>query len=222
MTAWPSPRVAVFVSSTIGECAEERVAARGAIESIKCEPILFEATGARPHPARVTYMEGLGRAQICVIIWKESYGWIDPAINISGIEDEFRIARERTLDLLVYIKADAPNRDTRVKSLIDEARTFITTHSYKDTAELQDQISADITSLLSRAFLDRTTRRSERLLDPRAILTGSMPVGMIAVERPALERSLDEAVQAHTRTWLRVPVRPFCCRSGPSAAAHLM
>lgn len=202
MTAWPSPRVAVFVSSTIGECAEERAAARSAIESIKCEPILFEAIGARPHPARVTYMEGLGRAQICVIIWKESYGWIDPAINISGIEDEFRIARERHLDLLVYIKADAANRDARVKDLVDEARTFVTTHSYKDAAELQDQISSDITSLLSQAFLDRTTRRAERLLDPAAILVGSMPLGMIAVERPALERSLEQSVQIHTRTWL--------------------
>lgn len=202
MTAWPSPRVAVFISSTIEECADERTVARRAVESIKCEPILFEATGARPHPARVTYMEGLGRAQICVIIWKESYGWIDPAINISGIEDEFRIARERALDLLVYIKADAPDRDARTKSLIDEARTFLTTHSYKNAAELQDQISSDITSLLSRAFLDRTTRRAERLVDPRAILTGSMPVGMIAVERPALQRSLDETVLAHARTWL--------------------
>jgi hypothetical protein len=92
MSAWPSPRVAVFVSSTIGECAPERVAAREAIESIKCEPILFEKIGAPPHPPRTTYFEGLGRAQICAIVWKEIYGYIDPARGISGIEDEFRIA----------------------------------------------------------------------------------------------------------------------------------
>lgn len=202
MSAWASPRIAVFVSSTIGECAEERAAARNAIEAIKCDPILFEAIGARPYPARVTYMEGLARAQICVIIWKESYGWIDPAINISGIEDEFRIARERNLELLVYIKADAPNRDVRLKALLDEARTSVTTQSYKDPSELQDQIGADITSLLSRAFIERTTGRSERLLDPLAILTGSMPLGMVALERPALERLLDEAVRNNTRTWL--------------------
>lgn len=202
MTAWPSPRTAVFVSSTIGECAEERIAARNAIASIKCDPILFETIGARPHPARVTYMEGLARAQICIIIWKESYGWIDPAINISGIDDEFRIARERNLELLIYIKADAPNRDARLKALLDEARTSVTTHSFKDCSELQDQISADITSLLSQAFIERTTKRSERLLDPSAILTGSMPLGMAPLERPALEHRLDEAVQSNTRTWL--------------------
>jgi len=202
MTAWPSPRVAIFVSSTIGECAEERVAAREAIDSIKCEPILFESIGARPHPARVTYMEGLSRAQICVIIWKESYGWIDPAINISGIEDEFRIANDRNLDLLVYVKSDAANRDARLKSLIDEARTSVTTHSYNEAIALKDQISADITSLLSRAFIDRTARRSERLLDPSVVLVGSMPKGMAAVERPGLERFIDKSVEANSRTWL--------------------
>jgi tetratricopeptide (TPR) repeat protein len=202
MSAWPSPRIAVFVSSTIDECGEERAAAREAIEAIKCDPILFESIGARPHPARVTYMEGLARAQICVIIWKESYGWIDPAINISGIEDEFRIARERNLELLVYIKADAPNRDSRLKTLLDEARTSVTTHSFKEPSELQDQISADVTSLLSRAFIERTTKGSERLLDPLAILTGSMPLGMAALNRPILERRLDEAVQNNAQTWL--------------------
>ncbi len=202
MTAWPSPRVAVFVSSTIGECADERAAARRAIESIKCDPILFEALGARPHPARVTYLEGLARAQICVIIWKESYGWIDPAINISGIEDEFRIATERNLDLLVYLKANAPNRDPRLKALIDEVRTNVTTHSYDDVSELQDQISSDISSVMSRAFIDRTARRSERLLDPSAVIAGTMPVGMTAVERPDLERRIDKSLQANRRTWL--------------------
>jgi Domain of unknown function (DUF4062) len=90
MTVWPSSRVSVFVSSTIGECAPERAAAKRAIESLNCEPILFENIGARPHPARAIYLEGLSRSQICVIIWKESYGYIDPGLGISGIEDEYR------------------------------------------------------------------------------------------------------------------------------------
>ena len=92
----------------------ERIAASNAIESINCEPVLFEVVGARPHPARVTYLQGLGRSQICVIIWKESYGYVDPALGISGIEDEFRIASERGLDILLYVKSSAPNRDPRL------------------------------------------------------------------------------------------------------------
>jgi tetratricopeptide (TPR) repeat protein len=202
MTAWPYPRATVFVSSTIGECAPERVAARKAIEAIKCEPVLFEATGARPHPARITYLEGLARSQICVIIWKESYGWIDAAIEISGIEDEFRIARERHLDILLYIKSNAPNRDRRLTVLIDEARTFVTTHNYQTEVDLQDQISSDITSLLSAAYIDRITPRAERLIDPSAVLAGTMPVGVTALNRPLLEQRLDAQVAQHAITWL--------------------
>lgn len=202
MSAWPSPRVTVFVSSTIGECAAERDAAREAIVAIKCEPVLFESIGARPHPARITYLEGLSRSQICVIIWKEGYGWIDPALDISGLEDEFRISRDRQLDLLVYIKSDAPNRDPRLAGLIDKARTFVTTHSYENEADLRDQISADITSLLSSAYIDRTSRKSERLIDPSAVLTGTMPAGMTAVERPELERRINESTALNLQTWV--------------------
>jgi hypothetical protein len=202
MTAWSSPRITVFVSSTIGECASERTAARQAIEAIRCEPIVFERIGARPHPARMTYLDGLSRSQICVIVWKESYGFVDPVVGISGIEDEFRIARERHLDMLVYIKADAPNRNPRLASLIDEARTFVTTHTYQAEPDLADQITSDITSLLSAAYIDRIAPRAERLLAPSAVLAGTMPVGMTALTRPGLESQLDISVAERHLTWL--------------------
>ncbi|WP_159008527.1 DUF4062 domain-containing protein [Bradyrhizobium sp. S69] len=202
MTSWPSPRVTVFVSSTIGECASERLAARKAIEAIKCDSVLFETTGARPHPARITYLEGLSRSQICVIIWKESYGYVDPAIAISGIEDEFRIARARDMDILLYIKTDALNRDTRLAALIEEARTFVTTHSYRTEIDLQDQISSDITSVLGAAYFDRITPRAERLTDPSAVLTGTMPTGTTALGRPVLEQQIDTLVAQKSLTWL--------------------
>ena len=48
-------RLAVFVSSTITECAAERAVVRDAIRSINHEPILFEEIGARPHPPRELY-----------------------------------------------------------------------------------------------------------------------------------------------------------------------
>jgi tetratricopeptide (TPR) repeat protein len=202
MTAWPHPRVTVFVSSTLGECAAERTAARKAIEAINCDPVLFETIGARPHPARITYLEGLTRSQLCVIIWKESYGWIDPAVGISGIEDEFRVAHARDMDILLYIKEDAPKRDPRLAALIDEARGFLKTQNYQSEADLQDQISADITSVISAAYLDRITPRAERLIDPSAVLTGTMPAGIAAVDRPNLEDAIDAAIAQHATTWL--------------------
>lgn len=50
----PDQRVRVFISSTINEVAEERKAARKAIENLRLIPVFFEA-GARPHPPRDLY-----------------------------------------------------------------------------------------------------------------------------------------------------------------------
>src|SRR5918911_26074 len=44
-------RVRVFVSSTLGELASEREAARAAITRLRLTPVMFEL-GARPHPPR--------------------------------------------------------------------------------------------------------------------------------------------------------------------------
>jgi hypothetical protein len=149
----------VFVSSTIGECADERAAARRAIESLNFEPITFENIGARPHPARATYLEGLSRSQICVVIWKDSYGYIDPqsGLGISGIEDEFRRAREYGRDLFIYIKKSEA-RDPRLSALIEEAKSAHTLYFYDDVSQLEDQIRADITSEVSKTYTDRFFR----------------------------------------------------------------
>jgi hypothetical protein len=44
----------VFVSSTLGELADERRAVRAAVEQLRLTPVMFE-TGARPHPPRELY-----------------------------------------------------------------------------------------------------------------------------------------------------------------------
>lgn len=207
MTAWASSCVSVFVSSTIGECASERTAAKQAIELINCEPILFESIGARPHPARATYLAGLSRSQICVIIWKESYGFIDQTTNlgISGIEDEYRQALLQGREILLYIKKSAPQRDGRLAALIDEARVSVTTYSYDDEGTLQDQIRADISSLVSSAYLDRFSSREDRLIDPSAVVTRILPAGESALVRPRLEQTLNDALQRHRIAWLIGP-----------------
>jgi len=205
MTVWPSSRVTVFVSSTISECALEREAAKRVIESLNCEPILFENIGARPHPARAVYLEGLSRSQICVMIWNESYGSIDPSLGISGIEDEYRQAQLQGRDILLYVKKSAPQRDKRLTSLIDDARTAVTTFSYEDETTIGDQIRADISSIISGAYIDRFASQANRLVDPSAVIAGILPAGETVISRPALEAALDRSVQQHPVSWLVGP-----------------
>jgi hypothetical protein len=46
----------VFVSSTLGELAEERQAVSRAISALRLTPVMFEV-GARPHPSQDLYRE---------------------------------------------------------------------------------------------------------------------------------------------------------------------
>lgn len=82
----------VFVSSTTGECEEERRVARKAIESLNHEPFLFEDAGARPCPPRELYLPKLGSSHIFIAIYNHSYGWIAPGQSVSSLEDEYRHA----------------------------------------------------------------------------------------------------------------------------------
>jgi Domain of unknown function (DUF4062) len=57
----PDQRLRVFVSSTLGELAEERQAVSRAIAALRLTPVLFEA-GARPYPPRALYQAYLAKA----------------------------------------------------------------------------------------------------------------------------------------------------------------
>jgi Domain of unknown function (DUF4062) len=50
----PDQRLRVFVSSTLGELAEERAAVSRAISALRLTPVLFEL-GARPYPPQDVY-----------------------------------------------------------------------------------------------------------------------------------------------------------------------
>jgi len=87
----PDQLLRVFVSSTLGELAAERRAARVAIEQLHLAPVMFEL-GARPHPPRKLYRSYLEQSDVFVGIYWERYGWIAPGETISGLEDEYRLA----------------------------------------------------------------------------------------------------------------------------------
>ncbi|MBK6619367.1 MAG: DUF4062 domain-containing protein [Saprospirales bacterium] len=86
----PDQRVRVFISSTINELADERQAAREAIGNLRLIPVFFEA-GARPHPPRDLYSAYLEQSHIFLGIYWNSYGWVAPGAEISGLEDEYRL-----------------------------------------------------------------------------------------------------------------------------------
>ena len=101
MILTPDQRVRVFISSTLGELAEERAAARRAITRLHLVPVWYES-GARPHPPRRMYQAYLKQSQVFVGIYWQRYGWLAPGMDISGLEDEYRLAAGKPM--LLYLK----------------------------------------------------------------------------------------------------------------------
>ena len=147
----PDRRLRVFVSSTLRELAQERVAAREAISSLHLAPVLFEQ-GARPHPPRDLYSAYVDQCDVFVGVYWQSYGWIASGNAISGLEDEFNLGQGKPM--LLYVKEPAHEREDRLVSLIrrieEEAgsayRTFTTAQ------ELGGLVGDDLALLLTERF----------------------------------------------------------------------
>ena len=184
-------RLSIFVSSTIGECAAERAVARRAIRSLNHEPVLFEDVGARPYPPRELYKTRLEEAHVFVAIYRESYGWVAPDMEISGLEDELVLAEARGMDRLIYIlkapSARQPLLEQMVSRVLDSG---VTVGFYNEPDDLYDRIRDDLTAVVSNRFADQVIR------DDTSVLPGELVRALVPAEhqlrRPAVEAALVE------------------------------
>jgi predicted ATPase len=147
----PDQRLRVFVSSTLRELREERNAAREAILHLRLTPVLFEQ-GARPYPPQALYRAYLDQSQVFIGIYWQQYGQIAPDMDVSGLEDEYRLSADKPR--LIYIREPAPDRETRLSQLLDQIK-HESSASYKyfrSEAELQTLIEEDLAQLLSERF----------------------------------------------------------------------
>ena len=147
----PDQRIRVFVSSTLRELAEERAAARRAIEALRLAPVLFEL-GARPHPPRALYRSYLEQSDVFVGIYADSYGWVAPEEEVSGLEDEYNLA-PASMPKLIYIKA-SDARDERLAALIgriqsDDTAAYLPFHT---ADELEARLGDDLATLMAERF----------------------------------------------------------------------
>ena len=115
----PDRRLRVFVSSTLGELAEERRAVSRAISALRLTPLLFEA-GARPYPPREVYQEYLAQSDVFIGLYWQRYGQLAPGAEVSGLEEEFDLSGG--LPRLLYVKAPAPAREPRLGGLLARIR----------------------------------------------------------------------------------------------------
>ena len=147
----PDQRLRVFVSSTLRELAAEREAARDAVTGLRLVPVMFEL-GARPYPPRPVYRAYLAQSQVFVGIYWQSYGWVAPGEEVSGLEDEYRLSAR--LPRLIYVKSPAPDREPRLAEMLARIQDEggVSYQHFADPAELQRLVGNDLAVLLSERF----------------------------------------------------------------------
>src|SRR5215472_15836903 len=151
MIRTPDQRLRVFMSSTLQELAAERQAVRDAVTRLRLVPVMFEL-GARPHPPREVYRSYLAQSQVFVGVYWQSYGWVAPGEQVSGLEDEFLLSAG--LPRLIYVKSPALERESRLAELLSRIRDDgdVSYQRFSAAAELQRLVENDLAVLLSERF----------------------------------------------------------------------
>ncbi|MDQ0895134.1 ATP-binding protein [Agromyces ramosus] len=146
----PDQRLRVFVSSTLRELAPERRAVRAAIEQLNLAPVMFEL-GARPHPPQDLYRAYLEQSDIFVGLYSASYGWVAPGDEVSGLEDEYRLAAHE-MPKLVYVK-EGVEREPRLQELLARIKVDGISYVYfTDADQLAELVRTDLATLLAERF----------------------------------------------------------------------
>ena len=147
----PDRRLRVFVSSTLGELAEERRAVSRAISALRLTPVMFEL-GARPYPPAELYRAYLAQSDVFIGLYWQRYGQLVPGMRVSGVEEEYELSGE--LPRLLYVKTPAPDREPGLADLLarikDEASASY--RSFRTPAELGRLVRDDLAVLLSERF----------------------------------------------------------------------
>src|SRR6516162_6274777 len=189
----PDQRVRVFISSTMGELAAERAAARRAITRLHLVPVWYES-GARPHPPRSMYLE---QSQVFVGIYWQRYGWVAPGMDISGLEDEYRLAGGKPM--LLYLKRPAPDQEPRLAAMIDGIRAAgtVSYRAFGTPRELERLLADDLAVLLSESFAGAAVAAGVQPIGPGETGDADVPAGTVTFLLTDIEGS--------TRLWETAP-----------------
>jgi predicted ATPase len=144
---------------------------RDAVERLRLVPVMFEL-GARPHPPRQLYRSYLAQSQVFVGVYWQSYGWVAPGEQVSGLEDEYLLSAGRPR--LIYVKSPASEREPRLAELLARIRDEdeLSYQRFSAADELQRLVENDLAVLLSERF-EGTRPRSGTVEE--APLAGAVP-----------------------------------------------
>jgi len=173
----PDRRLRVFVSSTLGELAEERRAVSRAVSALRLSPVMFEL-GARPYPPREVYQQYLAQSDVFIGLYWQRYGQPAPGAQVSGLEEEFELSG--ALPRLLYVKTPAPDLEPRLADLLGriQAEASASYRHFRTPAELGRLVRDDLAVLLSERFAaaGRPAAVAAPSRDSRPLPVGTTPL----------------------------------------------
>ena len=197
----PDRRLRVFVSSTLGELADERRAVSRAIEALRLTPVMFEL-GARPYPPRKVYQQYLAQSDVFIGLYWQRYGQPAPGMQVSGLEEEFDLSG--ALPRLLYVKAPAAGRDPRLGDLLariqDDASASY--RHFRTPAELGRLVRDDLAVLLSERFA--AAGQVAAAVPSQAGARGPRPLPVSTTSLLGRERAVDEVAGLLERPEVRL------------------
>ena len=192
----------MFVSSTLGELADERRAVSRAIEALRLTPVMFEL-GARPYPPREVYQQYLAQSDVFIGLYWQRYGQPAPGMQVSGLEEEFDLSG--ALPRLLYVKAPAAGRDPRLGDLLariqDDASASY--RHFRTPAELGRLVRDDLAVLLSERFAAAAGQAAAAVPSP-AGARGPRPLPVSTTPLLGRERAVDEVAGLLERPEVRL------------------
>jgi len=198
----PDRRLRVFVSSTLGELADERRAVSHAVSALRLTPVMFEVA-ARPYPPAEVYRAYLAQSDVFIGLYWQRYGQLVPGGQVSGLEEEFQLSGG--LPRLLYVKTPAPDREPRLADLLARIREDASAsyRSFRTPAELGRLVRDDLAVLLSERFAAAGSQAEAGAVPPTGT-RGPRPLPVSTTSLLGRERAIGEVAGLVERPGVRL------------------
>lgn len=142
----------IFVSSRMDDEMEPfRQSVRSALQEWGASPVMWEDVAPSDAPAERSYLDGVDRSSLFVLLIGTRYGAAD-ASGYSPIHKEWNHASDRSIPRLVFTHSsvERAERDGRLNDLLDSMRSRVSTRDFADSEELVDVLEGRLRDLAAR------------------------------------------------------------------------
>lgn len=130
-----------LISSLISDFEPFPAACKGAITTLRHEPIMAEDFGARPHAPQVACLQGLRESDLTLLVLGERYGAVQQGSGLSATHEEYRDAQGRK-PVIAFVQAGItpePEQTTLIKE-VEGWEGGLMRGSFSTSDELRDGV----------------------------------------------------------------------------------